>query len=123
MEPNELKELEKFLETFLPDYESLRKQREVITRREAKAGLISPDEVKYRFNDIVAQDLLFFNFKAIIQNYTDQICERQRELCARIVDEWIDVHETEPFENGIYVVGDDMTEAEQPQIEDLLTKK
>ena len=111
MESNELKELEKFLETFLPDYESLRKQREVITRREIDAGLITPQDANYRFNEIVAQDLLFFNFKAIIQNYTDKICERQRKNCLSAC----------PIEtdNGYY---DDVLDAEQPQIEDLLTK-
>ena len=104
-------ELNEFIENFLPDFETRARE------------FWQNNAVEKLPNKEVILKIATSLFPKALQNFTDKLCERQRELCARIVDEFIDSHQTEPFSNGIYVVGDDMTEAEQPNLDDLLTKK
>ncbi|MDR2887690.1 MAG: hypothetical protein LBV26_06810 [Bacteroidales bacterium] len=93
-------QLNKFLEKFLPDYGVLLIKEDVNLMDEHRM-----------FNER--------HFTVALQNFTDRLCEKQRENCASIITERIDDNEAEPFEDGLYVTSCDMFEAEQPNIDQL----
>ena len=56
---------------------------------------------------------IYVHFEESLKNFTDQICERQRINCLRV---W-------QFNREPHLEGDEIRYAEQPKIEDVLTKK
>jgi len=88
-------ELNEFIQEFLPDYD-----------KKYAAWIWELDE------------FLTTHFPAAIQNFTDQICEEQRNRCAH-------KYEFEYFEDDKFkeLIFKEIQNAEQPQIDDILTKK
>ena len=78
-------ELNEFIEEFLPDYNAKR--------------------ITYRYGI----DNFLIDFPEALNNFTDKICERQRELCAR--------HHDDAFATCVF---DAILNAPQPKIDDLL---
>ena len=92
-------ELNEFVLKFLPNADARMKK--------DKASYFRDNPIKWEIEGL--EKFCRFNFAEALNNFTNKICERQRELCAR--------HHDDAFETCVF---DAILNAPQPKIDDLL---
>ena len=111
-------ELNEFLEKFLPDYEEkFRIKKEDVRLHIRKSSIEHLDNIT---KSILADE----NFPELLQNFTDKICEKQRENCGKIAQDSYNrictvKQNCKYCDGGCPDEGIIVLNAEQPKIDDL----
>jgi hypothetical protein len=87
-------ELKEFLEKFLPDYEVKRKPIENEVNKSFKNSGINP-----AFKERHITDAMLPYFPDALQNFTDELCAKQREECVNTAEANLEEVDREPEES------------------------